>query len=192
MRRDEEVEVMEAGTVKKIAIAILIPLLLIFLVAVGAAIWYFVIYEPPERVMEKALVAARSRDEERFKEYFSKASVRALEGSWTGESYGRSGSWGAMMAGIMEPSGAPPTIVETELTEEGDRAKVKLRLRDQRRTVYFINEDGDWRFDVLSGVNVGVSEEARAAKKVEIDPEKAKKEEKFSEEPKKRGWWKKD
>lgn len=183
---------MDAGAVKKIAIAVLIPLLLIFLVAVGAAIWYFVIYEPPDRVLEKALVAARTRDEETFKGYFSKPSVRALEGSWTGESYGRSGSWAAMMAGIMETSGAPPTILETEVAEEDHRAKVKIRLRDQRRTIYFINEDGDWRFDVLSGVNVGVSEEARAAKKVEVDPEKAKKEEKFSEEPKKRGWWKKE
>lgn len=184
---------MEAGTIKKIAIGIAIPILLLLLAALGAAIWYFVIFEPPERVLEGVIASAQSNNPERFQSYFSSASVRALEGSWKGDGYGRSGSWDRMMKGILETSGgAPLPEGEPEITEDGQRAKMRVRLRGNRRTIYFVQEDGDWRVDILSGVNAGVSEEARKEAKVELDPEKQKKEESFTEEPKRDGWWKKE
>lgn len=182
---------MKASTIKKIALAILIPLLLAILIAAGAAIWYFLIRSTPTKVYKTAVSAARQRNVEDFKATFSSASIRALEGSWTGDTVGRAGSWNLMMEGLLQKTGAPPEFIEEKLSEDEKAAKIKIRLRKKRRSVYMVQEDGDWKIDVLSGINVSISESARKAKKKKVDSEDNKKKEEFTEEPKEAGWWKK-
>ncbi len=175
---------------KKILIGALVPLVLGVLAAAGAGIWYFFVRQTPTKVLKGAIVDARERDIEGFKSRFSAASMRALEGSWTGDAIG-GGSWNSMMEGLLDRGGAPPQLMDEEIVEQ--RATVKIRLDGRRRTVYFIQDDGDWRIDVLSGIDVGLSEEARKVQATTAaDPDKAKKEKERLAEPKKEGWWKED
>jgi hypothetical protein len=183
---------MKTSTIKKVALAILIPLLLVLVAAAGAAIWYFLIRSTPKKVYEAAVAAARQRDVVDFQSTFSSSSTRALEGSWTGETVGRAGSWSLMMEGLLEQTGAPPEFLEEEIAENDEAAKIKIRLRKKRRTVYMVKEDGDWKIDVLSGINAGISEDARKAKKKKVESEDSTKEKEFTEEPKASGWWKKE
>lgn len=183
------------GILKKVAIAMLIPLVLAMVAGIGFGVFWFFIRVTPESVMKDTVNAARRSDMKTFKNQFSSSSARALEASWDGESWS-AGSWTSMMTGILEKSGAPPEIGEVEIVE--DRAKVKLRLRGERRVVYFIKEDtrlfviDDWKIDVLSGIDEGISAEVRKAKAPKtVDPDKAAKTKKLLEEPKEKGWWKK-
>ncbi len=175
---------------KKILIGVVLPLLLIFLIAAGVALWYFFIRQTPERVVGIAIKAARQQDQDTFKEHFSTASVRTLENSWKSD-LSTSGGWNQMMDGLLERSGAPPEVVEEVISEDGSRAKVRILLRKKRRYVHLVDEDGDWRIDVLTGINVSISKEAQKAKKDEKKPEDdKKKDDGFSDEPQRDGWWK--
>lgn len=184
------------GILKKVALAMLIPILLAALAGVGFGIFWFFVRVTPETVMNKAVTAARRTDMPTFKSCFSSSSTRALETSWSGDSAG-SGSWTTMMGGLLETTGAPPEIGDVEIVD--DRAKIKMRLRGERRVVYFIKERTryfvveDWRIDVLSGIDEGISAEARKAQAPKtVDPEKAAKQKELLEQPKEKGWWKKD
>lgn len=174
---------------KKLLIGTLIPVALVFLAAVGVGTWYFFIRETPEDVLQDTVNYARQRNTDAFKTRFSSASVRALEGSWTGENSG-AGGWASMMEGILERNGGPPEVLETEIV--GERAKIEIKLEGRRRSVFLIQDDGDWRIDVLSGIQVGLSDEARKAqaKTTAENPEEADKEKELLEEPKRENWWK--
>ncbi len=174
---------------KKLLVGTLIPIILAFLAGAGVLTWYFFIRETPRSVFEDTIAAARQRNVEDFKGRFSTASVRALESSWSGETSGRGGSWISMMEGILDKNGGPPELLDEEIVEQ--RATLKVRLEERRRTIFFIKDDGDWRIDLLVGIDAGLSDEARKAQKTTAStPEDAKKEEELLEEPKKEGWWK--
>jgi hypothetical protein len=102
-----------------------------------------------------------------------------------------------MMAALLQNSGAPPEIGEVQIVDE--RAKIKIRLRGQRRAVYLINQGtrwlliDDWRIDVLTGIDEGLSPDARKAQALKaVDDETVEKQKELLEEPKGKGWWKKD
>ena len=72
-----------------------------------------------------------------------------------------------------------------------ERAIIKLRLRSRRQTIFLIKNDGDWMIDVLSGINAGLSDEARKVQESSTkDKTKKEKEKELFTEPKKEGWWK--
>ena len=174
---------------KKLLVGLLVPLILAMMVGVGVGVWYFLIRETPKSVLNSAVTAARQRNVDAFKFRFSSSSVRALEGSWAGDTRGQGGSWISMMEGLLEPNGAPPQVVKEKVAEE--RALIKVRLRNKNQTIFLTKDDGDWKIDVLSGIQAGLSEEARKAPKaVKKDGDKAKKEDELFSEPKKEGWWK--
>lgn len=158
-------------------------------VAAGAA-WYIFFRETPTRVVQAAVQDARERDVEQFKQRFTAASRRALEGSWTGDTVGQSGSWNAMMEGILESDGAPPRVVREEIV--GERATVRVELESRKRTIFLMKDEGRWWIDVLSGIDEGLSDEARRAQAATTaDPKQAEQEKELLAEPKRNGWWKK-
>jgi hypothetical protein len=182
------------GILKKAAIALLIPILLAAVAGIGFGVFWFFLRVTPESVMKKAVTSARRSDMATFKTCFSDSSTRALQMGWESDTGGDSGSWTTMMSSILEPTGAPPELGEVETVD--DRAKIKLRLRNERRVVYFIKERTryfvieDWRIDVLSGIDEGISAEARKARAPKtVDPEKAAKQKELLEQPKEKGWW---
>ncbi len=185
------------GILKKVALAMLVPILLAALAGIGFGIFWFFLRVTPESVMDKAVTAARRSDMVTFKDCFSDSSRRALRTSWDSDTGSGVGSWTTMMTGLLEPTGAPPERDDAEIVD--DRAKIKMRLRGERRVVYFVMERKryflieDWRIDVLSGIDEGISGEARKARAPKtVDPEKAKAQKELLEQPKEKGWWKKD
>jgi hypothetical protein len=200
---------------KKVAVGVLIPLLLALLAGAGYGAWYFLVRPTPEKTLQAAIAAARRRDVQSFRATFSSPSLRALEGSWSGGgdndgAGGGGGGWNAMMAGLLERSGAPPELMEAEINEADTRARVKIRLRGEPQFVSLVRDDsdpawlrflkdgGDWRLDVLSGIEAGLSDEARKAQAQEKNEAAANKDkegaaptEDFTlEPPKEEGWWK--
>jgi hypothetical protein len=160
------------------------------------AIFWFYVRVTPMSVMEKAVTSARQRDVATFRGCFSDPSLRALQASWTADG-ATAGSWSSMMAALLQNSGAPPEIGEVQIVDE--RAKIKIRLRGQRRAVYLINQGtrwlliDDWRIDVLTGIDEGLSPDARKAQALKaVDDETVEKQKELLEEPKGKGWWKKD
>lgn len=175
---------------KKVLAGVLVVVLMAGLTAAAGGAWYMFFRETPTRVVEGAVQDARERDAEQFKQRFSVASRRALEGSWTGDTVGQSGSWNAMMEGILESNGAPPRLIKEEIV--GERATVRVELGSRKRTIFLIRDEGRWWIDVLSGIDEGLSDEARRAQAATTaDPEQAKKEKELLTEPKRDGWWKK-
>lgn len=176
---------------KKLAIGLLVPLFLGSIAAGGFGAWYFFIRVTPQSVLKDAVGYARQRNAEKFKGCFSAASVRALEGSWTGETYGGVGGWESMMAGLLSPNGAPPEV--KEIVEGEGRARADVRINGERRTIYLI-KDKTWHIDVLVGVDESLSKEARKAN-ADLKNEALKGTEKLKapvvvEEPKEEAWWK--
>ncbi|MEO1266814.1 MAG: hypothetical protein AAFX99_01885 [Myxococcota bacterium] len=195
---------MDSKKLRGILLAIFIPLGIILLTGAIFGFWYYYIRETPKVIVKKAIKAARQSDAPVFQSYFSPLSLRALETSWSGETYGRAGSWAQMMRGILNPSGAPPEVLEETISDDQTQAKVQVRLDGVRRNIYLqkitrtdpylnplpICSDwqpdllcSDWRIDILQGINEGVNEEVRKAKAKEAKPKK------FAKEPREQGWW---
>ena len=184
------------GILKKVALAMIIPAVLAMIGAIGFGVFWFFLRVTPESVMEKAVTSARQRNVEVFRTCFSDVSVQSLETSWRGDAAG-SGSWSAMMTSILEASGAPPEIGEVEMV--GDRAKIKIRVRGERRNVFLVKQANrwmvieDWRLDVLSGIDEGLSPEARKAQAADtVDEAEIEKRKALLEAPQEKGWWVKD
>lgn len=194
---------------KKVAIGVMIPIVLATFAGAGYGAWYFLLRPTPTKTLKKAISFARQRNADQFRGQFSSPSVRALEGSWSGDAFGSGGSWRSMMTGLLENNGAPPEIMEEEINEANTRARVKIRLEGEPRFVSLIRDEsdpawlrllkdgGDWRIDVLSGINEGLSEEARLAQADARNEAKADDKAKEGggddftlEPPKEEGWWK--
>ncbi len=176
--------------VKRAVIGLLVPILLGFFAAGGFGVWYLFFRQTPRTVLEDAIQRARQRDQEQFKACFSAASVRAMEGSWTTDAMGSSGSWNAMMQGLLEPNGAPPEITDEKTTD--NRARLEVRLRGERRAIYFEKIESLWKIDVLTGIDAGLSEEARKlqAKQQPENPKDGKSAEEVLAPPPEENWWK--
>ena len=196
---------MDKKKLKKVLLAIFIPLGILLFTVVAFGFWYYYVRETPTIIVKKAIKAARQRDVDNFKNYFTPLSVRALESSWSGENFGRAGSWTRMMEGLLEPTGGPSEILEEKPSKDETQARVQVRIDGVRRNVYLqkvvrldryldplpICSDwqpdilcSDWRIDVLQGINANVNEEIRKEKeKVE------EKKEVFAKDPREEGWW---
>ncbi|MBH24712.1 MAG: hypothetical protein CMH57_09730 [Myxococcales bacterium] len=195
---------MDKKKLRGILLAIFIPLGIILLTAAIFGFWYYYIRETPKVIVKKAIKAARRADTPLFQSYFAPLSLRALDTSWSGETYGRAGSWERMMRGLLEPTGGPPEVLGETLSKDETQAKVQVRLDGVKRNIYLqkvtrtdryldpfpICSDwqpdflcSDWRIDILQGINEGVNEEIRKAKAKEAKPEE------FAKEPREQGWW---
>ena len=181
------------GILKKLVIAMIVPVLLAMIAGVGFGVFWFFLRVTPMSVMEKAVTSARQRNVEVFRSCFSDLSARSLESSWRGNASG-AGSWSSMMSTILETTGAPPEIGEVEVV--GDRAKIKVRIRGERRNLFMVKQANrwmvieDWRLDVLSGIDEGLSPQAREARAADsIDQAQVEKRRELLEAPQEKGWW---